>query len=953
MSMCMRARSIYHFIIESIAALLLRAAECRAGSSLPATMPESHSLRIHGLTCMSLVFLLSACGGGSQDTIRIGSGQTGNTGTISAGDFPIFYVKRITPDITQAVSNNLDDVRRLRVFNTNADLYMRDRASPSAAEHNITAHIHPANELWDVKDVDVSADASKVIFAMRGPLTDNQDDKDPPTWNIWEYTIATDTLRRVISSNVIAEEGQDVSPHYLPDGHILFSSTRQYQSKAVLLDENKGQFEAQDENRNESAFVLHVMNADGTNIQQITFNQSHDLDPTVLSDGRIVFSRWDHAPGRNGVHLYTTNPDGTNTQLLYGSASHTTFTDTSSTGATTFPAVQFTRPREMPDGQILSLIRPFNGTEYGGDLYIIDTQKYVENNQPTLTSAGLIGPAQSKSTPNNVRLINAPSPGGRFVSAVPLWDGTNRLLVSWSQCRLIDPVSKAPVLCTDSTLSNPAYLAAAPTYSVWMLNPGDGTQQPVVTPTSGVMVSDLAVAQPRTAPSFRPYSLANNTSVDQTLKGEGVGILDIRSVYDFDGVANATGAGCTIETNSDPANPTCYDNRPARFLRIEKAVSLPDRDVRNIDNNAFGATGFMREILGYIPVEPDGSVRFKVPANVAFQISVVDTNGRHVNSFPSHNAWLTLRPGETVQCNGCHTRSTNIPAGQSGISHGRSGLFASVYGGASSTGIAFNNANRGFISGNAGDTMAQARARWSCNFEQCASMTPGVNLAFADVWPAGTSDSRVNPTTSRSGDFSIRYAGTGGLTTKVPTSSACLTVWSNICRITINYLEHIQPIWERPLGFDANGDNVIDAKDNCLACHSRTDAANATRVPAGQLDLTSDASNNNGLRVMSYQELLFGYNAQELVGNVLQDHCLQFVTDPVTMVQTCTLFETVSPSLIARNAAASRFFNKFTSSGSHATAGTPWLTAGELKLISEWVDIGAQYYNDPFKAPVN
>ena len=953
MSMCMRARSIYQFIIESITELSLRAAGYRTDCRMPATKPESHSLRIHGLTCMSLVFLLSACGGGSQDTIRIGSGQTGNTGTISAGDFPIFYVKRITPDMTQAVSNNLDDVRRLRVFNTNADLYMRDRASPSAAEHNITARIHPANELWDVKDVDVSADASKVIFAMRGPLTDNQDDKDPPSWNIWEYTIATDTLRRVISSNVIAEEGQDVSPHYLPDGHILFSSTRQYQSKAVLLDENKGQFEAQDENRSESVFVLHVMNADGTNIQQITFNQSHDLDPTVLSDGRIVFSRWDHAPGRNGVHLYATNPDGTNTQLLYGSSSHTTFTDTSSTGTTTYPTVQFTKPREMPDGQILSVIRPFNGTEYGGDLYIIDTQRYVENNQPTLANAGMVGPAQSKSTPNNVRLINAPSPGGRFVSAVPLWDGTNRLLVSWSQCRLIDPVSKAPVLCTDSTLSNPAYIAAPPTYSVWMLNPSDGTQQPVVTPATGVMVSDLAIAQPRTAPSFRPYNLANNTSVDQTLKGEGVGILDIRSVYDFDGVANATGAGCTIDTNSDPANPTCFTNRPARFLRIEKAVSLPDRDVRNIDNNSFGATGFMREILGYIPVEPDGSVRFKVPANVAFQIAVVDTNGRHVNSFPSHNAWLTLRPGETVQCNGCHTRSNNIPAGQSGNSHGRSGLFASVYGGASSAGIAFNNANPGFISGNAGDTMAQARARWSCSFEQCASMTPGVNLAFADVWPAGTSDSRVNPTTSRSGDFSIRYAGTGGLTTKVPTSSACLTIWSNICRITINYLEHIQPIWERPLGFDANGDNVIDAKDNCLACHSRTDAANAPRVPAGQLDLTTDASDDNNLRVMSYQELLFGDNALELAGNVLQDHCLQFVTDPVTMVQTCTLFETVSPSLIARNAAASRFFTKFTSSGSHATAGAPWLTAGELKLISEWVDIGAQYYNDPFKAPVN
>ncbi len=900
---------------------------------------------------MTLTCMLAACsggGGGNEDTVRIGSGQSGSTGTTDSADFPIFYVKRITPIIADAMADDLDDVRRVRVFNTNADLFMRDRASPSAIERNITARVHPANELWDVKDVDVSADGAKVIFAMRGPLDDDQEDEDPPTWNIWEYTIASDTLRRVITSNVIAEEGQDVSPHYLPDGQILFASTRQYQSKAILLDENKQQFEAQDENRDESAFVLHVMDANGSNIQQATFNQSHDLDPTILADGRVLFSRWDHAPGRNGVHLYTANPDGTSSQLLYGSASHITIPDTNSNGAVTYPAVQFTKPRQMLDGRILTLVRPFNSTEFGGDLYIIDTNNYVEANQTTLTgSAG--SSAQTKATPNNIRLIEAPSPGGRFVSAAPLWDGTGRILVSWSQCRVIDPVSNAAVNCTDTRLADPAFLPAQPIYSAWMFNPADGTQQPIVAPVDGVMVSDLAIAQPRTAPTFRPYSLNGNLGLNQTLRGEGVGVLDIRSIYDFDGTTAQTGAGCSISTNADPAN-TCYTNRAARFLRIEKAVSLPDDDVRDIDNNAFGATNFMREILGYIPIEPDGSVVTKVPGNVAFQISMVDINGRRLNNFPRHNAWLTIRPGETVQCNGCHVNSTNVPAGQSGRSHGRSGLFTSAYAGAAGSG--FTNANTTFTA-TSGQTMAQSRAAWSCISEQCAAIAPSVNVVFANVWPNGTVDSKVTPTTPpRAGDFALRYAGSGGLTTRVPTSSTCLTVWSNVCRITINYLEHIQPLWERPLGFDANGDAVIDMADNCIACHSRTGAAGA-RVPAGQLELVTDASDDNNLRITSYQELLFGDIALELNGNVLQDRCIQLVTDPVTMVQTCAQFETVTPSLIARNAAASRFFTRFTTAGTHATAGIPWLTTGELRLISEWVDIGAQYYNDPFKAPEN
>ena len=81
----------------------------------------------------------------------------------------------------------------------------------------------------------------------------------------------------------------------MADGRIIFSSTRQRQSKAILLDEGKPQFEARDEDRDEPAYVLHVMDADGSDLHQVSFNQSNDLDPTLLDDGRVLFSRWDHA----------------------------------------------------------------------------------------------------------------------------------------------------------------------------------------------------------------------------------------------------------------------------------------------------------------------------------------------------------------------------------------------------------------------------------------------------------------------------------------------------------------------------------------------------------------------------------------------------------------------------------------------------------------------------------
>ena len=59
-------------------------------------------------------------------------------------------------------------------------------------------------------------------------------------------------------------------------------------------------------------------------------------------------------------------------------------------------------------------------------------------------------------------------------------------------------------------------------------------------------------------------------------------------------------------------------------------MSIPHPTVVDLADAAFGASNFMREILGYAPIEPDGSVHIEVPANVAFQIEVLDANGRRI-----------------------------------------------------------------------------------------------------------------------------------------------------------------------------------------------------------------------------------------------------------------------------------------------------------------------------------
>ena len=881
----------------------------------------------------AIALLVAACSSGGS--VDVGSGQTADPATV---DFPIFYVKRTIPMAS-------DDLRQMRDTVPDADLFKRDRAAPGAFETNITARVTAegvpgaGTGLWDVKDVDVSADGKKVVFAMRGPLAMNQDEEDEPTWDIWEYDIVTDVLRPVMVSDIVAAEGQDVAPAYLPDGRIVFSSTRQRQAKAVLLDEGKPQYEAQNEDRSESAFVLHVMKADGTDIRQISFNQSNDRDPTVLDSGRLLWSRWDHAPGNNGIHLYTANPDGIGLELHYGAASHATGVNNQ--------LIQFVDPREMANGRILTLVRPFGDTDFGGDLVIIDANTYVENTQPTLPNQGMTGPAQSRATPNEVRLdpgptpgVPAPSPGGRFNSAFPLWDGTNRILVSWTQCRLLDttvtPNSIVP--CTSDRLADPNAVAAPPIYSVWMFDPAQNTLLPVMTPTESVMVTDVVAAQPRKLPAVILDKVIT-PGFESDLLGEGVGIFHIRSVYDIDGVDTATP---NIATLANPMAATAAQ-RPARFIRLEKPVSQPDDDVLDLDDTAFGATGFMREILGYAPIEPDGSVRIKVPANVAFAISILDGDGRRIG--PIHQNWLQVRPAETLTCNGCHNPN-QLPQ----RSHGRTNLFASVNPGATTTGQPFPGTVATF-SPNAGETMAETRTRTSCASDtpRCAAMNPSVNVLYEDVWTDATA-------AGRQPDASFVYSyGDTSFQTPAPTSAACTTAWSSTCRITINYRQHIQPLWDRDRPGVDPATGVLDPRLNTCAragCHNVTNANNMTQVPAGQLDLRDVDSADEPDHVVSYRELLFADNEQELNNmGQLVDRLVNGPIDPVTGQPTLVPVP-ITPSMRPQNARGSTaFFSLFVAGGTHADR----LSPSELRLVSEWLDIGAQYFNNPFDpaAPVN
>ena len=835
---------------------------------------------------------------------------------------PVVFVKRpllFDEDNGALIGDNLAEPAE---FRPGARLFLKDRASPDAPSRDITSSAFPGPLGYDVKDLTVSYDGTRVLFAMRAPEIEDADEDEQPTWNIWEYDVSSGTLRRVIESNVTAEAGQDIAPAYLPDDRIVFSSTRQRVSRAILLDEGKPQYPALDEEREVPAFVLHVMDADGDNIEQITFNQSHDLDPLVTDEGAIVFSRWDNAGQTqgNGFNLYKVNPDGTGLSYLYGRHSHGSVSD----GVN----IEYLRPQATDSGRLLALLRPTETNNFGAVPVEIDVERYVEAG---IRVDGNPGSAQTPLV-SGLSLGNEISLRGNYSSVSPFLDGTRRYLVSWSPCRLRLATGNGDILnCTQERIASGAYRAAAPVYGLWLLDMASGTQRPIQSPEEGQQFDEAVLMTERSLPTFIPESQFSGDAA--TLAEDGLGILQIQSVYDIDGV-DTSPAG--IRQTADPAIVS-PDNLPRRFLRLEKPVSIPDEEVRDFDNTAFGRSQAqsMREILGYVPVEPDGSVRVAVPANVAFAISVLDDEGRRIG--PHHQNWLNVRPGETLACSGCHNPGSAVP-------HGRPDAGpAPAYTGAL-TDIEFPNADPALVA-MMGETMAETWARIN------GTRRLGPDAVYVDQW-TDPGDASLTPGTA----FSLSYAD---LETAAPIRPECADDWRAACRTVINYEQHIHPLWGLERLIDDGNGNVIDDY-SCTGCHSNTAADETTQLPEAQLDLSDGPSSDEPDHFKSYRELLFNDNEQELVGDQLVDVQVQdgFLLDengeqildddgnPIPVFVNVN----VPPTMSVNGARASgNFFNLFREGGLHQG----FLSPDELRLIAEWLDIGGQYYNNPFDAPAD
>ncbi|HEY9063481.1 MAG TPA: hypothetical protein VIO33_00765, partial [Burkholderiaceae bacterium] len=608
--------------------------------------------------------LLAACGSGG--------GSSSDTVTVN-GDVPIAYAMRVNT-IGVNPTNGAPTA-------AGGDLIIREKSSASAAEHNMTERFTQGK--GDVVSPDVSYDGKKIVFAMRCPASNTSTTADGKAactghWNIWEYDMSksglTDgTFRRLTSSS----DSDDVDPTYLPAGKgYVFTSNRQ--TKSHINQALGHDYYALDEYERERVFNLHTMDADGGSITQISFNQSHDRSPVIRPNGDIMFSRWDHVGGRNHFKVFRVKPDGTDLFVLYGAHSE---------------GNSFLHPRDMdPAGKykgfLTSDLMPLSRTHEGGGLVMIDAANYSEQNTPANASVPAEG-GQKQITAQKLNIGGGLSQYGRVTSPFPLWDGTDRVLLSYTPCqvRRKDVIVSCATLTSDemARLEDDNRLIAdeqadelqddvPPSYAVYMFDSAKQTFLIVAAPPTGFMYTHPVAIQARTEPNA-----TDPTAVDSTLAAQNLGLLEVRSVYDTDGLgrmgdpvltAADLGTGCTtaiakttptdtsdtraqvadLVKMKDPAN-AAYGCAPARFIRAVRAIA-PPQGMTGM-RSAIGETEFeMQQILGYAPIEPDGSFKLQIPADTPIGLAVVDSEGR---AFQTHTNWIQVRPGERRTCDGCHS----------------------------------------------------------------------------------------------------------------------------------------------------------------------------------------------------------------------------------------------------------------------------------------------------------
>jgi len=463
---------------------------------------------------------------------------------------------------------------------------------------------------------DLSYDGRKVVFGWKENLDVG--------FRIWEVGIDGTGLRQLTFPPadedarikkykldmgpgwVYKHHTDDMHPCYLPDGGICFISSR---CEYGILCDGPDKL---------TTTLLYRMDADGGNMEQLSNNSVSETGPSVMNDGRILYTRWEYVDNGSVTNkgLWALRPDGTGSEEVYGMS-------------IAFPSV-FNVGRAVPGSNTLFAAIGAPHMPLGvGTLMLIDTQfdrrtgdcvTYVTPEVDSQHQWGWhnVPGGATKPIPPEMQAgrdgRGNTDRGPLYMDPYPL--SRSQFLVSHNPRQKWNVVNAYGLYLIDNQ-GNRDLLAKDAEYSCWMPIP--------------VRV--------------RPRPPVARGPIDEKLAEKGLARLIVTDIYHgMEKVKRGT----------------------IKYIRVNEHVPRPWASRRfwggdNYDQQHSVITCNTHLGLkiqhGIVPVEKDGSAHFLVEADKNIFFQALDKDYVEVQR---ERTFINFRPGETRSCVGCHEKAQEV-----------------------------------------------------------------------------------------------------------------------------------------------------------------------------------------------------------------------------------------------------------------------------------------------------
>ncbi len=492
------------------------------------------------------------------------------------GECPILFCLRRPPNYSHLVMQYYGWRQQ-----PGGGLHLLESPGTSLRTREITAGRFPPGSFLEPR---LSFDAARVVFSFvalpRDPIDPtrlpvNEEGPDEAYFHLYTMGVDGSDLRQLTAGPY-----DDVMPTWLPDGGIAFCSTRRRSYSRCF---------GPAFSRRWDAYTLHRIEADGTGLRQLSWNDVNEWFPEVMETGQLLFARWDYIDRDAVTHqnLWSMRPDGTNQAAVWGNA-------------TPAPHCAF-QAKPVPGSGKIVFVASAHHSVTGGPLCLLD---------PAVDSNSLMA-ALTRLTPQP--FPEAEGAINEYYNSP--WPLSERLfLAAYSP----EPLLFEPARQPDHALG--LYLVDA-----------EGNRELLYRSLSLGSTSPVPV-RPRPVPPVLPGLRPGQA---------GEGAEELAEVFLADAYR---GLG-------DVARGTL---RELRVLQIFPKTT----PLANTPPVGFAGEENARAVLGTVPLLPDGSARFLVPARRPLLFQVLDADGCAYQTMRSTTAF---QPGERTSCIGCHENRMTAP----------------------------------------------------------------------------------------------------------------------------------------------------------------------------------------------------------------------------------------------------------------------------------------------------